>query len=58
MNYALYVIAGLVVISTIFVIANTGKPRKPNTPGDVAVIIVINAAVLVVLILAGMRYGS
>lgn len=55
MNYALYVLAGTVVLSTLFIIANTGKARKPSTPGDVVVITMINAAATVVLVLAAMQ---
>lgn len=55
MNWALYAVAALVVLSTLVTITQTGKPRPVLTPEMVAVITVIDAAIIVVLVLAAIR---
>jgi hypothetical protein len=52
MNFALYAIAAVIAVGALLSICMIGKPRKPITPGSAAVIVVINAAEVVVLILA------
>jgi hypothetical protein len=53
----LLVFAGVVVLCTLTVIGNTGKPRKPLTPPEVSWIVLINAAVIVVLVLSALKIG-
>lgn len=53
----LLVFAGVLVITSLTVISTVGKPRKPLTPPEVEVIVLINAAVIVVLVLAALRIG-
>ena len=52
MRYALYVIAGFEVLAALFAVGQTGKPRKPSTPGTAVASVVICAAITVILILA------
>lgn len=52
MNYALYVLAGLQVVGALFTVGRIGKPRKPTTPGDAVVIMVVSAIFVTILILA------
>ena len=54
MKYGLYVIAGFQVLAALFAVGRIGKPRKPLTPGDAVVAVVISAAITTVLILAAM----
>jgi len=54
-NYALCVIAGVCVFGSVVTIARVGQPREPLTPGEVAIITVLNAAIITVLILAAIR---
>jgi hypothetical protein len=54
---ALLVFAGVLVLCTLTVISNTGKPRKPLGPPEVAWIVMINAASIVILVLAALRIG-
>lgn len=52
MNIALYVIAGWLALGALLSIGNIGKERKPTTPGQAAVIVLIDAALVVTLVLA------
>jgi hypothetical protein len=55
MNWVLYVMAGWICSSVLLVICSIGKPRKPLAPGQAAYITLINAAFIVVLVLAARR---
>ncbi len=55
MNYALYVIAGVCVVGSVVTIAIVGQPREPLTPGEVAIITILTAAIITILILAAIR---
>ena len=57
MAYALYVVAGLVVLAGISRVAMIGKPRKPLTRGDAIASVVYCAAVVTILVIAAMRLG-
>jgi hypothetical protein len=54
-NIALYVIAGWLTLGALLTIGFIGKPRKPTTPGTAAVVVMINAALIVTLVLAARR---
>jgi ribosomal silencing factor RsfS len=54
-NYALYVIAAWVAIGSLVAIGHIGKPRDTITPKQAARWVVIDAAVVVVLVLAALR---
>lgn len=53
----LLVIAGVVVLATLGVIGNTGKPRQPLSSAEAAVITLVNAAVTVIIVLAALKIG-
>ncbi len=55
MSIALYVLAGLIALSTLLTVASVGKQRKPVTAGIAIIVIVVNAAIIVLLVLAGLR---
>jgi hypothetical protein len=58
MNWALYAVAGVLAISTLIVIAHTGKtPADPAKPGggQAAMITIVNAAMIVVVVMAAIR---
>ena len=57
MAYALYVVAGLVVLAGITRVAMIGKPRKPITRGDAIASVVYCAVVVIILVIAAMRLG-
>ena len=52
MNYALYVIAGLITLSTFVTIAMIGKPRKMTTPETAILVVIVNVAIITVLVIA------
>lgn len=54
---ALLVLAGLLVLCTLTVISTTGRPRKPLTPPEVELIVLVNAGIIVILVLAALRIG-
>jgi hypothetical protein len=54
-NIALYVIAGWLAAGALVSVGTVGKPRKPTTPGAAAVIVILDAALVVTLILAAGR---
>lgn len=55
MNYALYAIAGLLVLNTLTMVARIGKPRPPITPRDAVTIVIIDAAIIVIIVLAALQ---
>ena len=55
MNYALYVIAAVCIVGAVVTIFRVGEPREPLTPGDAAIITVLNAVIITILILAAIR---
>lgn len=55
MSYALFTLAGICAVGAIFTIASVGRPRKPYTPADAAIITVLNAAFITILILAAIQ---
>ena len=57
MGITLLVFAGVIVLATLGIIANIGKPRKPLTPGDGIAILLLNTAVTVIMVLAALRLG-
>jgi len=54
-NWALYIIAATCAVGAVTTIVRVGEPRKPITPGDAAIITVINAAVITILVLAAVQ---
>ena len=57
MAYALYVVAGLVMLAAITRVAMIGKPRKPITRGDAIASVIYCAIVITILVIAAMRLG-
>jgi hypothetical protein len=55
MNWAVYGIAGWLTLGAILSIAFIGKQRKPTTPGAAAIVVLIDAALIVTLVLAARR---
>ena len=55
MSIALYVIAALEAISGLYSVSRVGQPRKPLTGADAATLVVIDAALVVILVLAALR---
>lgn len=52
MKIALYILAGWQVLNVFLTIGYIGKSRKPITPGQAVVMVMISAGVATVLILA------
>lgn len=57
MNIALYAMAGIIAVSTLYNVGTVGKTRKPLEPAGAAVMVVMNAAFVVILVLAAGRLG-
>ncbi len=57
MNIALYVIAALEAFSTLFTVSTVGKPRKTIEPAGAAGVVVVNAVIVTLLVLAAGRLG-
>jgi hypothetical protein len=55
MNWALYVIAGWLVLGALMQVGTVGNQRKPTTPFQAAVIVAIDAAIAVALVIAARR---
>jgi hypothetical protein len=55
MSYALYFIAALEAVGGLFTVSRIGRPRKPLTPSDAVTVIVLDAMITVILVLAAMR---
>ncbi len=55
MRWALYAIAAFIALGSIATVVNVGKPRKPTTGGVAAAVIVIDAFIIPVLIIAAGR---
>lgn len=55
MNWALYALAAVVALGSLMTINSIGKPRKPMEADTAAFVVLINAAVVVLAILAAMR---
>jgi hypothetical protein len=49
------VMAGIVTVSTLMTINETGKPRTVLTPGMVSAIVAVNAAIVVIMVLAALH---
>lgn len=55
MNWVLYAIAARQVVSALAYVARVGKPSKALTGPTVAGMLVVDAAIVTALVLAGMR---
>jgi hypothetical protein len=54
-NWALFILAGLLGFGLLVFISQIGKPREPIAPDDAVATVVFTAAVIVMMILAGVR---
>lgn len=55
MNMALFVLAAFLSVALLVFIGQIGKPREPISPSDAAATVAFTAAVIVVMVLAGVR---
>jgi hypothetical protein len=55
MAWFLYALAGWETVGAFLAISAIGKPRKPTTPAQAAVIVAISAGWIVLLVLAAGR---
>lgn len=58
MSIALLVISAFLVYGAFVTITQVGKPRKEITPTMAAVITLVDAAIVIVLVIAAMRLGG
>jgi hypothetical protein len=54
-KWALYAIAAFIALGSILTVTSVGKPRKPTTGGIAAAVIVVDAFIIPVLIIAAGR---
>lgn len=52
MSWILLAIAAWLTLGALAVITSIGKPRKQMTPGAAAIVVLIDAAIIVALVLA------
>lgn len=57
MSAALFAAAALLAWGTVLTVASVGRPRKPTTPGVAAAVVVMNAFIVTMLVLAGLAAG-
>ena len=55
MNWALFGFAALWIAGTLILVSRVGEPRKPIAPKDVALTVAVNAALVTLMVLAGLR---
>lgn len=55
MNWALYAVAAVLVLAGLIAVGGVGKPPGYTTGGQAATIIAVNAAMIVVVVLAAVR---
>lgn len=58
MSIALFVIAGVMALGELVRIRQVGRPRSPLTAREAAVSATISAVVIVVLVIAALRYNA
>jgi hypothetical protein len=54
-NWGLFVLAGLLIFGLLAFIGQIGKPREPIAPNDAVATVVFTAAIIVMMVLAGVR---
>lgn len=55
LSYALFVMAALLSVSGLAAVARVGQERKPLSAADATGIVVLNAGMAVLCVLAGLR---
>jgi hypothetical protein len=54
-NWVIYALGAWIAAGALFCVATIGKARKPTTPGTAAFVVIIDAAIVVLLVLAARR---
>lgn len=57
MTIAGWIIVAVLGFSTLLVVANVGKPRKPTTPGDAVGVLLVNVIIIAVILTFGTGKG-
>lgn len=57
MRVALYAVAAVVVLSTLMAVGAIGRERRPVTASAAIGVVVVNAAVVTVMLMAAARLG-